>query len=211
MPLNFVAGRPSREFQGAARFRELLKIETPVTRIFLTLASVSTLLLLTVFVLGLNIDDPKAIESQPLVSWHLMLALTGLVFAALVHAVVLTYFMGTGRWMEDVCKTYQLDESWRLESQRLKYRVIPWMCVCILLLLTTIGFGAAADPASRMGFSGWAGLSASTLHLLVALTTVGCNVFVNVREFQAIERNGQLVQGVLEKVREIRVARGLPV
>lgn len=182
-----------------------------MTRIFLTLASVSTLLLLTVFAMGLNIDDPKVLASQPLVSWHMILALTGLVVATLVHALVLTYFMGTGRWMEDVCKTYQLGDTWRLESQRLKYRVIPAMCGAFLLLLTTIGFGAAADPASQMGFSGAAGLSASTLHLLIALVMLGGNFFVNVREFHSLERNGQLVQEILAKVREIRIARGLPV
>ena len=182
-----------------------------VTRIFLTLASVSTLLLLTVFVLGLNIGDPRILESQPLVSWHLMLALPGLVFATLVHALVLTYFMGTGRWMEDVSKTYQLDDHWRVACQRLKYRVLPWMCFCLLLLLTTIGFGAAADPASRLGFAGWGGLSMNTLHLLVALTTIGCNFLVNVSEFRALERNGQLVNEVMAKVRAIRIDRGLPV
>ena len=182
-----------------------------MTRIFLTLASVSALLFLTVFALGLNIDDPRAIESQSLVAWHLMLALTGLIFAALVHAIVLTYFMGTGRWMEDVCKTYQLGDHWRQESQRLKYRVLPWMCLCLLLLLTTIGFGAAADPASRLGFSGGLGLSVSTWHLLVALATVCTNFYANVREFQSLERNGQLVNEVIAKVREIRISRGLPV
>ena len=182
-----------------------------MARIFLTLASVSTLLLLTVFVLGLNIGDPRLLESQPLVSWHLMLALTGLIFAALVHAVVLTYFMGTGRWMEDVSKTYQLDDHWQTEGHKLKYRVIPWMWVCILLLLTTIGFGAAADPAARLGFSDWMGMSVSTLHMLIATTTVTCNILVNVREFHAIERNGQLVNEIVAKVREIRIARGLPV
>ncbi len=182
-----------------------------MTRIFLTLASVSTLLLLTVFGLGLNIGDPKTPESQPLVSWHLMLALTGLVFAALVHALSLTYFMGTGRWMEDVSKAYQLEDHWRLECQRLKYRNLPWMTVGLLLLLITIGFGAAADPAARLGFSGWAGISASTWHLLVALAMLGVNFFANVREFQSLERNGQLVNEVVAKVREIRIARGLPV
>ena len=185
--------------------------EINVTRIFLTLASVSTLLLLTVFGLGLNIGDPRTLESQPLVSWHLMLALTGLVFATLVHALVLTYFMGTGRWMEDVSKAYQLEDRWRLECQRLKYRVLPWIAGCLLLLLTTIGFGAAADPAARLGFSGGAGLSASTWHLLVALITLSLNVLANIREFQALERNGQLVNEIVQKVREIRIARGLPV
>ena len=182
-----------------------------MTRIFLTLASVSTLLLLAVFVLGMSIDDPRVLASQPLVSWHLMLALTGLIFAALVHAVVLTYFMGTGRWMEDVSKTYQLDDHWRGESQRLKYRVIPWIGVCVVLLLTTIGFGAAADPASRLSVTQLLGVPVSTLHFLVAILTVGCNVFGNVREFQAIERNSQLIIEVVAKVREIRIARGLPV
>ena len=182
-----------------------------MTRIFLTLASANTLLLLAVFALGLSIGDPLKPESQSLVSWHLMLALSALVFAALVHALVLTYFMGTGRWMEDVSKAYQLENRWRIESQRLKYGVLPWMTGCLLLLLITIGFGAAADPASRLGFTGGAGIPASTWHLLVALTTVCCNVIANVREFQALERNGQLVNEVVEKVREIRIDRGLPV
>ena len=182
-----------------------------MTRIFLTLASVSTLLLLGVFGIGLNIGDPKLPESQSLISWHLLLALSGLVFAALVHALVLTYFMGTGRWLEEVSQPYQLDDHWRVESQRLKYRTLPLMCGSLLLLLVTIGFGAAADPASKMGFSGWNGLSAGMCHMLVALTTVCVNFFANVREFQALERNGQLVQEVVEKVREIRIARGLPV
>ncbi len=168
-------------------------------------------MLLAVFLLGLNIGDPKLLESQRLVSWHLILALGGLVFAALVHALVLTYFMGTGRWMDDVTKAYQLDDRWRAESQKLKYRVLPVMSLGVVLLLLTVGFGAAADPASRLGTAGFGGLSASTCHLLVALVMVGINFVANVREFQALERNGQLVNEVVGKVREIRLERGLPV
>ncbi len=182
-----------------------------MTRIFLTVSSVSTLLLVAVFGMGLTIGDPKLAESQSLVSWHLMLALSGLVFAALVHALVLTYFMGTGRWMEDVSKAYQLDDCWKRECQRLKYGVLPAMSLCLLLLLVTVGFGAAADPASRTGFEGWFGLSAGSWHLLIATLTVGANFFTNVRQFQALERNGELIQEVVAKVREIRIARGLPV
>ncbi len=182
-----------------------------MTRIFLTLASVSTLLLLTVFALGLNIDDPKLIESMSLKRWHLGLAIGGLISATLVHALVLTYFMGTGRWVEDVSKAYQLEDYWRRESQRLKYRVLPAMSGCFLLLLVTVGFGAAADPGSGMKFEGFGGLSAGTCHLLIALTTLFCNFFANVREFQSIDRNGQLVNEVVATVREIRIARGLPV
>ena len=203
--------RLASEFRQAARFQKPRTTDRIVTRIFLTLASVSTLLLLAVFVLGMSIDNPRELTSQKLVSWHLMLALTGLIFAALVHAVVLTYFMGTGRWMEDVSKSYQLDDRWRGEGQRLKYRVIPWIGICIVLLLTTIGFGAAADPASRLSVTHLLGVPVSTLHFLVAITTVCCNVLGNVREFQAIERNSQLITEVVAKVREMRITRGLPV
>ena len=85
------------------------------------------------------------------------------------------------------------------------------MTGCFVLLLVTIGFGAAADPGTGMRFEGWAGLSAATWHLLVALITVGGNFFANVCEFQALERNGQIVNEVVAKVREMRIARGLPV
>ena len=51
----------------------------------------------------------------------------------------------------------------------------------------------------------------STLHLLVATTTVTANFLVYVREFQTIERNSELINEVVAKVREIRIARGLPV
>lgn len=182
-----------------------------MTRIFLTLASVSTLLLVTVFFIGLNIGDARLPESQGLVSWHMMLALTGLVFATLVHALVFTYFMGTGRWMEDVSKAYELQTHWGSESQKLKYRILPLMSFCFVMLLVTVGFGAAADPASKMGFEGFAGLKPATCHMLVAITTVTVNFLANIYEFQALERNGNLVNEVMAKVREIRVAKGLPV
>ena len=182
-----------------------------MTRIFLTLASVSTLLFLAVFVLGLNIGDAMLPESMLLKSWHLGLAIGGLICATLVHALAVTYFMGTGRWMEDVCKAYQLDGHWHTECRRLKYQVILATFGSFLLLLVTIGFGAAADPGTGMKFRGWASLSPATLHLLVALTTVTANVLANIREFQSIERNGQLVNEIVAKVREIRLARGLPV
>lgn len=182
-----------------------------MTRIFLTLASVSTMLLVVVFLIGLNIDDPKLPEAQSLISWHMMLALSGLVFAALVHALVLTYFMGTGRWMEDVSKAYQLDSRFQEETKQLKYRSLPMMTFSLLLLFVTIGFGAAADPASKMGFAGWGGITAGTCHMLTAIATMAINFFTNLREFQAIERNGELVNEVMQKVRELRLARGLPV
>ena len=184
-----------------------------MTRIFLTLAVFSTILLAVAFTLGLNIGDPKAVDeaTRVLVRWHFRTALAALVFACLVHAIMLTYFMGTGRWIEDTSKAYRLSDQWSQQSRSLKYRTFPAMIGCVVLLVLTAAFGAAADPAASVNFRGWFGLSPDTIHLLIASTTFGVNLLVNLREFQSIDRNGQLVDGVLQEVRRIREEHGLPV
>lgn len=182
-------------------------------RIFLTLAVLSTLVLGVAFALGWVIDDPRSPESavQDQISFHFLTALAALVFATLVHALVLTYFMGTGRWMEETSNAYHLPDDWRQQSQKLKYRTLPAMSVCLLMLILTGAFGAAADPASAVGFQGWFGLSAGTIHMIIAATTLTLNVFVNLLEYQALDRNSQIVDQVVREVRRMREERGLPV
>jgi len=184
-----------------------------VKRIFLTLAILSTVLLVAALALGLSIDDPKEASeaTQKFVSWHFLTALAAMVFAALVHAIVLTYFMGTGRWLEETSRAYRLDADWVESSRSLKYRVIPAMSVCLLLLIVTGGFGAAADPASPVGFAGWWGIPPATIHFFSAVLLLGVNFLVNVWEFAALQQNSVLIAEVLEQVKRIRVERGLPV
>ncbi len=184
-----------------------------MTRIFLTLTVLGTTLLGVAFFLGLDIQDPRAPdpETQASVNYHFLTASAALVFACLVHAIVLTYFMGTVRWMEETSQTYLLSDHWKDESRTLKFRTIAAMTACILLLVITGAFGAAADPASPVGFQGWFGVSAGTIHLLIASTTVVINLFVNLQEYQALKRNGRLVDEVLQEVRRMRQERGLSV
>ena len=181
--------------------------------IFSSLAVVSTILLVAAFILGLMIEDAKSLDPAALaqVRNHFLAGVAGLVFGALVHAIVLTYFMGTGRWIEETSHAYRLDATWRAQNQRLKYRTVGGMMVCLILLILTGAFGAAADPASAVGFQGWFGLSAATIHFLVAATTLCANTVVNFWEFQAIDRNGEIVSAVVDQVRRIRQERGLPV
>lgn len=182
-------------------------------RIFLTLAILSTILLITTFALGWSIGDAtsRSAEVQSRVSQHFLTALAGLMFAVLVHAICLTYFMGTGRWMEETSEAYHLTNTWQSKCQSLKYRTLPGMTACLILLVATGAFGAAADPASPVGFQGWFGLSAEKIHLLVASTALLINLLVNMMEYQAIRRNMELVEEVLREVRRIRMERGLPV
>nr|AUN35804.1 hypothetical protein [uncultured bacterium] len=179
----------------------------------MTLASLGGLLLVASVVLGLNIDDPRVATAQVQggVAAHFLTAVGGLVFAALVHAIVLTYFMGTSRWIEETGNSYPLSPRPREENRKLKYRVMPAMAACLLLLIVTGATGAAADPASPYGAQGLFGMPSSTVHFVLAMTTVCVNLAVNYLEYIAIYENGRIVEEVLAEVRRIRLERGLPV
>jgi len=145
------------------------------------------------------------------VQYHFLTALAGMVFATLVHAIVLTYFMGTGRWIEETSSAYRLSPDLYQSSQSTKYRVIPLMVVCILLLIATGAFGAAADPGSAVRFKGWFGITPAKIHLTIAIATLLANVGVNYLEFHALEKSGQIIEMVLAEVRRIRIEKGLAV
>ena len=183
----------------------------PVTRIFTVLAILAALITLITFALGMSIGDATLKSAQTVVSYHLLAGLGALVFTSLVHAIVLTYFMGTGRWLEETTTAYRLNWDFYKESKSLKYRTIMLMLVCFLLLIATGAFGAAADPASAVGFRGAWGFSGGTIHMTIALLTWAFNLLVNVYQFQVLTRNGEIVESVLAEVRRIRIENGLTV
>jgi hypothetical protein len=184
-----------------------------MTRIFLPLSIVSTIFLVAAFVLGLQIDDPRVLDRtvQAGVSAHFLTALAAICFATLVHAMVLTYFMGTGRWIEETSQAYRLSATFFAENQSLKYRVIPAIIGCFALLLTTGAVGAAVDPASPVQLESWLGLSATMWHRTLAIVTLVANVAAHYGEYLALFRNGEVVEAVLAEVRRIRLEKGLAV
>lgn len=182
-------------------------------RIFLTLAVLGTLLLLASLLQGFEIGDLRkpTPAARKLLSYHLLVSVAALIFAALVHAVHLIYFMGTSRWMDETRQAYQFDSRYGEENRRLKYRTIPVMAVCLLLLIANIPFGALAVDQTNWQVPGLGAVSTTRVHLVFALVTMVVNVAVNAMEYGAIGRNSELIAGVLEEVRRIREARGLPV
>ncbi len=179
-----------------------------VTRIFLTLAAVGTLFGLIALLMGLNIGDAAAkdIVVQAAVSRHMLLGLGGLCFAALVHAIVFTYFMGTGRWIEETSRVYSLGTGFHQQNQKIKYQLLPLIAASVFMLVSTGGFGAFSDPLRGVKPTEWAGMA----HMLVAVTALLLNLGTNLKEFAAIERNGTILEDVLSEVRRIRVEKGLP-
>ena len=172
-----------------------------------------TVLLVAAYVLGLTVGEVKVanVAARAGLRWHMLTALAAVCFASLVHAIWLTYFMGTGRWMEETCRAYGLPEIYQAENRSMKYGTIPAIVGVFLLLLVTGGFGAAVDPGSSVQFKGWAGFSGPMIHFLLASITLGANVIVNYLEYQTISRNNHLINQVMTKVRQMRIERGLPV
>jgi len=182
-------------------------------RIFLTLAVISTVILFTALVLGLNIRPALSQNRDAAASAidsHMGMALFALIAAAMVHSIVLTYFMGTGRWMEETSRAYHLQETWKAESKSLKYRMIAGMTFCLVLLIFTGALGMATGTRAFKGFPDY-GISAGTVHFTSAALAITLNLIVNVQQYLAISRNSQLVDSIMSEVRRIRTEKGLPV
>lgn len=177
-----------------------------MNRIFLVLATVSNLLLALTLGLGWRIDDPRSLDpaTADAVGLHFLIALGTCLLVLLVHAVALTYFMGTGRWIEETSAAYHLGDEPRRRNIALKYRVIPGIIGCFLLVVATGALGAAADPASRSQLA-----SASSLHFGLACTLLTVNLLVSWVQYRSIVANGQIVNAIVDEVRRIRRERGL--
>lgn len=173
-------------------------------QIFVFLALLGNLALVVTFALGWRIEDTSAAASQHELSLHFLYALASSGFALLVHAIVLTYFMGTGRWIEETSAAYRFEPAAREKNIRLKYRVIPGMVACMTMIILTGALGAVADPASNVEWN-WA----KTTHFTLAVVTIGMNILVSALEFHQIGRNTELVNLVYEEVKAVRKDRGL--
>ena len=75
--------------------------------------------------------------------------LGALTSATMVHALLFTYFMGTGRWIEETSQAYSLPIEWYRQNQRIKYGILPGILMSFLMLVMTGSLGAVADPATR--------------------------------------------------------------
>ena len=182
-----------------------------MNRIFLTLVICGNLTAFGAFALGWMIDDPTVADAtvQSTVSWHLKIGVAAIVFAMMLHALTLTYFMGTGRWVEETSRAYRLGADYHQRNQKLKYQTLPGLIVCLVMFVVTGARGAATDPASHVGFTGWFGIPAPTIHFLVAAGTIALNLVVNYLEYDAISRNAVVISDVVVEVNRIRHEKGL--
>jgi hypothetical protein len=174
-----------------------------MTRIFLTLASVNALGLLATFVVGLlsmlrgGVEDPL----DPTYQIHFLLGLFTAIGTLLVHCIIFTYFLGTGRWVKEVGLAYALpDAPYPKLTRELKRATFP---PALFAMLVTIAAAAAGTGNQLRVWPWW-------VHGTLAVVTLAVNAWAFLVEYRNVTTNAGVIEAVLREVDRIRAERGLP-
>jgi hypothetical protein len=174
-------------------------------RIFSFLAALDWLALLAAFGVGLlswqrdGLNRDPAVDAIYLV--HYQVGLYASFGNLLVHCLVMTYFLGTGRMVKEICLAYELpDAQWPRVTRDLKRRNTPWALLAMGLTIAC----AAAGQGNQMKV--WPG----QVHLALAVAVLVFNAGVFVREYHNIRTNGGVLDAVMAEVDRVRAERGLP-
>jgi hypothetical protein len=181
-----------------------------MARIFLTLASLSLILLIATMVIGLTLGDltPNSpIETLRWATRHRLLGVFAGLSVVFVESIVVTYFIGTSRWCKEVVETYQFDPSIVAMSNRLKRQTFPWALAGMLAVIVIIALGGAADPATmRQNTKAWA-----YWHLLGAVLGIAFVVWTYLVSWNNIMANHVIIEQIVAKVSSVRRDRGLDI
>jgi hypothetical protein len=173
-----------------------------MTRIFATLATINAILLIASFGLGLEfmmerdagVTAPMA--NQPIsggFAWHMVSGLVTAVFTLLVHCLIFTYFLGTGRWVKEVARAYQLpDQPYPKLTREFKRRVFPPALFAMLAVIAAVASGAGAQTAAE-SLWGWS-------HPLLAVVALVINGWAYVIEFRIVSANSGVIDQVMAEV-----------
>src|SRR5689334_16818382 len=141
-----------------------------MTRIFATLAVLDGLLLSAAFLVGCISKLTGGLEdlTRPTYLIHFYLGLFGAILTLLVHCLIFTYFLGTGRWVKEVGLAYGLpDAPLPKLTRELKRRTFPPALTAMLVIIAT----AAAGVGAQLRAWPW------YIHLTLALATLLVNIW----------------------------------
>ncbi|MGH7134592.1 MAG: hypothetical protein ACREHD_02570 [Pirellulales bacterium] len=183
-------------------------------RIFTSLASFTVLLMLIAMGLGLALHaaGPRDLASESATSWyrtHFMVGLGVGLTVVLVNSLVMTWFIGTGRWCREVVEAYSLDRDVIARSNRVKRRAFPYALANMLLIVGVLALGAAADPSGNLKVKPPGGLSWAQWHLLGAVGAVLVIATGFVVLWRALRANQQIIQQIKHDADAMRRQRGL--
>ncbi len=173
-----------------------------MTRIFLVFVALTALALVASAVSGTVSWLGHGLTSEgSLYLTHFVLGLFTAVAVLLIHCLAITYFLGTGRWVKEVCLAYDLpDERWPRQTRDLKRHNTPY---AILAMLITIATAAAGAGRQNFDWPAW-------LHAALAGTTLVVNAVAWVIEYRNMRTNLRILDEVYAETNRIRAEQGLP-
>lgn len=164
--------------------------------LFLVLATLNTLALVATGVVGIlsrRFDDAWYLS-------HFTLGLFTAIGTLLLHCIIFTYFLGTGRWVKEVGLAYHLpDGGWPRQTRELKRTAFP---AALFAMLTTI---AAAAAGAGVRFQEWPNLA----HQGLAAAALLVNLWAYRVEYRCLTINAQILEEVMNEVDRIRAQHGL--
>ena len=175
-----------------------------MTRIFITLATCESVALVTSFSLGVlsQLRDSNRHAADPTYLLHFLVGLAAAIGSLLVHCLIFTYFLGTGRWVKEVKLAYHLpDAPLARLTRELKRRTFP---PALFAMLITIA-AAAAGAGTQQGLAQWPW----QLHGVLAVASLIVNFWAFRVEYQNVGRNAGVIDAVLAEVDRIRREQGL--
>jgi hypothetical protein len=174
-----------------------------MTRILSTLAVLDVLALLASVLTGVMSRSQEAATNagDALYLIHFTVGLFTAIGTLLVHCIIFTYFLGTGRWVKEVKLAYGLpDEPWPKLTRELKRRTFP---PALMAMLVTIA-AAAAGAGTQLKEWNW------QIHFGLSVTSLAVNLWAFYVEFRDVRINANILIEVLLAVDHKRADLGLP-
>ena len=126
-------------------------------------------------------------SGAPTGSWHRLIGALAAIVCCATHCIVFTYFVATAKWVQHAIALKSLDPAMAAPTRSFKAQAFPAALLAIAMVFATTFIGAAADNF----------LVAPTWHHLTALAMLAINLAAAFVEFQAIRRNGDLIDRIL--------------
>jgi hypothetical protein len=174
-----------------------------MTRIFLTLASLNALGLVASFLFGVVSMLRAGVTNaeEPTFQIHFWVGLATALCTLLVHCIIFTYFLGTGRWVKEVGLAYALpDEPLPKLTRELKRSTFPPALFAMLITIAAVAAGAGVQTKA---WPWW-------VHGGLALLALAVNAWAFTFEYRNVTINAGVIENVLHEVDRIRAERGLP-
>jgi hypothetical protein len=176
-------------------------------RIFTTLAILNAAALLAAFGLGIVFMQERQVgteapaEHQPLgatsFTAHMIVGLAAAILTLLVHCIIFTYFLGTGRWVKEVARAYALpDAELPKRTREFKRTVFPPALFAMLSVIAAVASGAGAQTST---VSLW-----SLSHPVFTVLALLINAWAYLVEYRIISANGVVMDQVMLEVEKRR-------